>query len=70
MIIDLLQDNPGGSQFERGWTDFDANKEGFPQGLKHTISQIREKHRSIQHIAVWHAMVRRPKIALLYTQAE
>ncbi|SLM37360.1 Glycosyl hydrolases 36 [Lasallia pustulata] len=50
-------DNPGGSQFERGWMDFDANKEGFPQGLKHTVSLIRERHKSIQHIAVWHAML-------------
>lgn len=65
-----LQDNPGGSQFERGWTDFDANKEGFPQGLKHTISYIREKHKNIQHIAVWHAMVCGSYISSLYTQAE
>jgi hypothetical protein len=25
--------------------------------LKHTVSRIREKHPSIQHIAVWHAIL-------------
>ncbi|KAI9879587.1 MAG: hypothetical protein M1830_008037 [Pleopsidium flavum] len=49
-------DNHGQSQFKRGWTDFEANKEGFPLGLKHTVSQIRSKHPNIQHIAVWHAL--------------
>lgn len=70
MRNDLFQDNPGGSQFERGWMDFDANKEGFPQGLKHTVSLIRERHKSIQHIAVWHAMVCEPYAFSLNTQAD
>lgn len=47
----------GENQFQRGWTDFEANKEGFPQGLKHTVLNIREQHPDIQHIAVWHAIV-------------
>lgn len=38
-------------------TDFEANKEGFPQGLQHTVTQIRKKHPNIQHVAVWHALV-------------
>lgn len=38
-------------------TDFDANKEGFPQGLKHTVTQIRQKYANIEHIGVWHALV-------------
>lgn len=38
-------------------TDFEANKEGFPQGLRHTVSEIRRKHTHIRHIAVWHALV-------------
>ncbi|KAI9816033.1 MAG: hypothetical protein M1827_002025 [Pycnora praestabilis] len=50
-------DNHGESQFKRGWFEFDANKEGFPSGLKHTVSQIRQKHKNIQHIAVWHAIL-------------
>ncbi|KAL8690982.1 MAG: hypothetical protein Q9224_004277, partial [Gallowayella concinna] len=50
-------DNHGQSQFQRGWKDFDANEEGFPNGLKHTALTIREKHPNIQHIAVWHALL-------------
>ncbi|KAI4111548.1 MAG: hypothetical protein LQ339_000419 [Xanthoria mediterranea] len=50
-------DNHGESQFHRGWTDFEANKQGFPGGLKQTATTIREKHPNIQHIAVWHAIL-------------
>ncbi|KAL8934159.1 MAG: hypothetical protein Q9216_006045, partial [Gyalolechia sp. 2 TL-2023] len=50
-------DNQGESQFQRGWTDFDANKEGFPNGMKHTTKEIRDQHPNIQHIAVWHALL-------------
>ncbi|KAB8337026.1 hypothetical protein FH972_021330 [Carpinus fangiana] len=50
-------DNPGKNQFERGWTDFDANQNGFPKGLKSTTTAIREKFPSINHIAVWHALL-------------
>ncbi|KAL8661005.1 MAG: hypothetical protein Q9202_005985 [Teloschistes flavicans] len=50
-------DNHGQSQFQRGWTDFDANKEGFPKGLKHTALTVRDKHPNIQHIGVWHALL-------------
>ena len=50
-------DYHGESQFKRGMTEFDANKGGFPQGLKHTVTQIRDNHPDIQHIAVWHAIV-------------
>ncbi|MCJ1322369.1 hypothetical protein MMC15_007717 [Xylographa vitiligo] len=50
-------DNPGKGQFERRWTDFEANKEGFPNGLAYTITTIRDNHPSIQHVAVWHAIL-------------
>ena len=50
-------DNHGESQFLRGWTDFDANKEGFPRGLQKTVTDIRDNHPNIQHIAVWHAIL-------------
>jgi hypothetical protein len=50
-------DNEGQNQIFRGMTEFEANKKGFPQGMKHTISEIRSKHPSIQHIAVWHALL-------------
>lgn len=50
-------DNDGGQKFERGMTRFEANKEGFPHGIKHTIGKIREKFPKIHHIAVWHALL-------------
>ncbi|PGH14075.1 hypothetical protein AJ80_06079 [Polytolypa hystricis UAMH7299] len=50
-------DNKGQSQFKRGWLEFEANRDGFPNGLKHTVNNIRRKHPNIQHIAVWHALM-------------
>jgi hypothetical protein len=50
-------DNAGQYQTDRGMTEFEANKEGFPNGLRATASEIRRRHPSIQHIAVWHAML-------------
>ena len=46
-----------GGQWGLAWSDFEANPEGFPHGLKHTASFIREKYPNIQHIAVWHAIL-------------
>lgn len=43
-------------QFKRRWKQFEANPSAFPRGLKHTIQAIRENHRNIEHIAVWHAL--------------
>ncbi|EMC94492.1 glycoside hydrolase family 36 protein [Baudoinia panamericana UAMH 10762] len=45
------------TQFHRGWLDFEANKEGFPDGLKKTTSEIRTRHPNVNHIAVWHAIL-------------
>ncbi|KAI9825876.1 MAG: hypothetical protein M1832_000817 [Thelocarpon impressellum] len=50
-------DNVGSSQFIQGWAEFEANKQGFPNGLKEAITKIREEHSYIQHIAVWHALL-------------
>ena len=50
-------DNAGQDQTNRGMTEFEANKEGFPNGLRATASEIRRRHPSIQHIAVWHTML-------------
>ena len=50
-------DNTGDSQFKRGMTDFEANKEGFPNGLKYTAFTIRDNHPNIKHIGVWHAIL-------------
>ncbi|KAL9127597.1 MAG: hypothetical protein Q9217_003555 [Psora testacea] len=50
-------DETGVSQFELGWTDFEANPKGFPKGLKHTATTIRDRYPNIKHIAVWHAIL-------------
>ncbi|ERF71673.1 hypothetical protein EPUS_00662 [Endocarpon pusillum Z07020] len=44
------------SQFQRGWTDFEANNKGFPQGLKPTVAKIKDKHPAISNVAVWHGL--------------
>jgi hypothetical protein len=50
-------DNEGKEQWHRAWKSFEANKEGFPSGLRHTTSVIRQRHPNIGHIAVWHALM-------------
>lgn len=50
-------DYRGHGQFQHGWNSFQAEPKEFPNGLKHLVNQIREKHSSIQHIAVWHALL-------------
>ena len=50
-------DYKGDGQFQYAWNDFEAEPKAFPRGLKATISDIRSKHKNIQHIAVWHAIL-------------
>ncbi|RFU32576.1 hypothetical protein B7463_g3764, partial [Scytalidium lignicola] len=50
-------DYRGQGQFQHGWNDFQAEPKAFPHGLKWLTQQIREKQPSIQHIAVWHALL-------------
>ncbi|KAK0113571.1 hypothetical protein ONS95_013820 [Cadophora gregata] len=50
-------DYRGHGQFQHGWKEFEAERDAFPQGLKHMVNLIREKQPSIQHIAVWHAIL-------------
>jgi len=45
------------SQPAKAWMRFEANEEGFPQGLKHTATTIRQRHPNIKHIGVWHALL-------------
>ena len=62
-ITNLIIDDNWQSLDDRGWalqhrwTDFEANKNGFPKGLKHTIESIRRQNSNIQHISVWHAIL-------------
>lgn len=50
-------DTKEANQFNRGWLDFEANPASFPNGLKATVQQIRQKHRNVRYIAVWHALL-------------
>ncbi|KAB2574208.1 putative galactinol--sucrose galactosyltransferase 1 [Lasiodiplodia theobromae] len=50
-------DHEGQDQFKRGWLEFEANKEGFPNGLAHTTAEIRQRFKNVSHIAVWHAIL-------------
>lgn len=50
-------DESGKSQFHHGWNSFEAQPKAFPKGLRDTVSRIREKHSSIKHVAVWHALL-------------
>jgi hypothetical protein len=45
------------NQFERGWTRFEANAEGFPNGLKAFITDLRAKFPHLKDVAVWHALM-------------
>jgi Raffinose synthase or seed imbibition protein Sip1 len=44
------------SQFQRGWTNFDANNKGFPDGLKSTVTRVKTQHPAIRDVAVWHGL--------------
>ncbi|KAI1136070.1 glycoside hydrolase family 36 protein [Hypoxylon sp. FL0543] len=50
-------DYEGQDQYNYGWKGFEAEPNAFPHGLKDTVSRIRSKHPSIQHVAVWHALL-------------
>lgn len=50
-------DYAGQGQFQYGWTEFEADRNTFPNGLKATVSKIRNDHPNIQHVAVWHAIM-------------
>lgn len=50
-------DYSGEGQWQHGWNDFEAEPKTFPRGLKALVSDIRSKHKNIQYIAVWHALL-------------
>lgn len=60
IIDDNWQDidySGGKSQYQHGWNAFEAQPKAFPKGLKDTVSQVRARHPSIKHVAVWHALL-------------
>lgn len=50
-------DYTGSTQFQHGWTSFEADSSSFPHGLKSLVSKIKERHPSIQNVSVWHAII-------------
>lgn len=50
-------DHPGEGQSARRWLEFEANKDGFPKGLAHTVSTLRKQNPNLRHVAVWHALL-------------
>ena len=49
-------DNNGKSVFDRRWMNFDANGSSFRNGLKKTVSTIKENYSWVKYIAVWHGI--------------
>ncbi|KAG4443536.1 hypothetical protein IFR05_001009 [Cadophora sp. M221] len=49
-------DDFGPNNFHHRWIEFEADRKTFPQGLKNTITSIKDRYPSIQHIAVWHGI--------------
>ncbi|KAI0428887.1 raffinose synthase Sip1 [Xylaria sp. FL1042] len=52
---DVDYDGPDSNSY--GWKRFEAEPKAFPNGLKHTVSQIRQISPGIEHVAVWHALL-------------
>ncbi|KAF2971011.1 hypothetical protein GQX73_g2576 [Xylaria multiplex] len=52
---DVDYDGPDSNSF--GWKRFEAEPRAFPNGLKQTVSRIRQILPSIEHVAVWHALL-------------
>ncbi|KAK3330070.1 raffinose synthase or seed imbibition protein Sip1-domain-containing protein [Apodospora peruviana] len=54
---DKEADSGGDGQYLQRLYDFEADPKTFPKGLKALVSEIRSKHKNIQNIAVWHALL-------------
>lgn len=50
-------DYNGSDSNSYGLKSFEAQPEAFPNGLRHTVSKIRERFPGIEHITVWHALL-------------
>ncbi|KAK3897535.1 glycoside hydrolase [Staphylotrichum tortipilum] len=50
-------DYRGEGQWQHGWNNFQAEPKKFPRGLKPVIQDIRAKHKNIQRIYIWHALL-------------
>lgn len=50
-------DRNGSDQSQYGWSEFEADRKAFPNGLRGMVRQIRNLHPDIQHVLVWHALL-------------
>lgn len=50
-------DRIGSDQSQYGWSEFEADRNAFPSGLRSVVAQIRNLHPALQNIIVWHAML-------------
>lgn len=51
----IIDDNWQSLDAKLGWQHFEAN-ENFPNGLRHTVREIRKRFPHIKHVAVWHSI--------------
>ncbi|KAK4218868.1 glycoside hydrolase family 36 protein [Rhypophila decipiens] len=50
-------DYSGSGQWQHRLNNFEAEPKAFPKGLRSLVSDVRSKHKNIQTIAVWHALL-------------
>ncbi|EWC45913.1 hypothetical protein DRE_04920 [Drechslerella stenobrocha 248] len=50
-------DNNGRDSFGHRWTEFEADKKVFPNGLKGLVAEIKRKNKGVKHVAVWHGIL-------------
>ncbi|KAK6518973.1 hypothetical protein TWF281_003663 [Arthrobotrys megalospora] len=50
-------DNNGRDSFGHRWTDFEADKNAFPRGLKGLVEDIKRSNKGVKHVAVWHGIL-------------
>ncbi|KAI0976809.1 raffinose synthase Sip1 [Xylaria arbuscula] len=50
-------DYTGADSNSYGWKRFEAEPKAFPNGLKHTVTRIRQISPGIENVAVWHALL-------------
>lgn len=50
-------DRIGSDHSQYGWSEFEADRNAFPSGLRSVVAQIRNLHPALQNIIVWHAIL-------------
>ncbi|KAF3931897.1 Alpha-galactosidase [Dactylella cylindrospora] len=50
-------DGNGRDTFGHRWTEFEADKHAFPNGLKGLVDDIKRSNPGVKHVAVWHGIL-------------